>query len=58
MLEVNMEVKAVDWAKPGTTEGLLTLKTFLKSRLKDFGSKRNNPTINALSNLSPWKHFG
>jgi deoxyribodipyrimidine photo-lyase len=34
------------------------LQSFINSRLKIFNSKRNDPTVNALSNLSPWFHFG
>ncbi|MCL4134073.1 UNVERIFIED_CONTAM: hypothetical protein GTU68_017547 [Idotea baltica] len=34
------------------------LTGFCNKRLKMFDEKRNNPTINALSNLSPWIHFG
>jgi deoxyribodipyrimidine photo-lyase len=57
-LEVDMTVGPVDWAKPGTLAGLAMLEEFCSKRLKLFGSKRNDPTINALSNLSPWFHFG
>jgi len=31
---------------------------FGKQRLRRFGSDRNDPNANALSNLSPWFHFG
>ncbi|GFT28683.1 deoxyribodipyrimidine photo-lyase [Trichonephila clavipes] len=57
-LEVNMDVKEVAWAKPGTTAGLLQISEFCKKRLKGFGDLRNDPTKNNLSNLSPWFHFG
>ena len=32
--------------------------SFVQIRLKKFNTKRNDPTENALSNLSPWFHFG
>ncbi|KAK6478774.1 deoxyribodipyrimidine photo-lyase isoform X1 [Huso huso] len=57
-LEVDRSVKEVDWARPGTEEGLVMLESFIKERLKLFGSERNNPNRPALSNLSPWFHFG
>uniref|UniRef100_A0A8C5F150 Photolyase/cryptochrome alpha/beta domain-containing protein n=1 Tax=Gopherus evgoodei TaxID=1825980 RepID=A0A8C5F150_9SAUR len=45
-LQVDCSVKEVTWATPGT------------ARLKSFGTDRNNPNRAALSNLSPWFHFG
>lgn len=57
-LEVDMTVDEVDWAKPGYTHGVDELEQFCKKRLKIFDDKRNDPLANALSNLSPWFHFG
>lgn len=57
-LEVDMSVDEVDWAKPGYTNGVNELEQFCKHRLKIFNDKRNDPVVNALSNLSPWFHFG
>ncbi|XP_074658072.1 deoxyribodipyrimidine photo-lyase-like [Tubulanus polymorphus] len=57
-LQVDRTVGEVDWAVPGSTDGLRTLDEFCKIRLKHFGSDRNNPNKKALSNLSPWIHFG
>lgn len=57
-LDVDRTIDEVDWAKPGYTAGIKTLEEFCEKRLKIFNSKRNDPTINALSNLSPWFHFG
>lgn len=56
-LEVNRLVDAVQWAKPGTTRGLLVLREFLTLRLKKY-AQRNDPNAQALSMLSPWFHFG
>ena len=53
-----MTVGPVDWAKPGASAGLAMLEEFCSKRLKLFGTKRSDPAINALSNLSPWFHFG
>lgn len=57
-LEVDRKVTEVDWAVPGSTAGLNMLESFCHERLKYFGSDRNNPNKNALSNLSPWIKFG
>ncbi|KAH0624243.1 hypothetical protein JD844_007869 [Phrynosoma platyrhinos] len=57
-LQVDRSVKEVAWAKPGTAAGLMVLEEFIKERLKFFGTDRNNPNRAALSNLSPWFHFG
>ncbi|XP_068137359.1 deoxyribodipyrimidine photo-lyase-like isoform X2 [Hyperolius riggenbachi] len=57
-LEVDRTIKEVDWAKPGSRAGLNMLHSFLSERLKSFNSDRNNPNRQALSNLSPWFHFG
>lgn len=57
-LQVDRTVKEVGWATPGTTSGLAVLEEFIQERLKFFGTDRNNPNKTALSNLSPWFHFG
>lgn len=57
-LEVDRTVKEVEWATPGTAAGLAVLQSFIRKRLKYFGSHRNDPNKAALSNLSPWFHFG
>ncbi|XP_034988454.2 deoxyribodipyrimidine photo-lyase isoform X1 [Zootoca vivipara] len=57
-LQVDHSVKEVPWAQPGTAAGLAVLEEFIKERLKFFGTDRNNPNRAALSNLSPWFHFG
>ncbi|XP_050348781.1 deoxyribodipyrimidine photo-lyase isoform X2 [Nymphalis io] len=51
-------VLPVNWAKPGYDYALQVLKSFIDERLKIYATKRNDPTQNALSNLSPWFHFG
>ena len=57
-LQVDRSVGEVEWAAPGTTAGLRMLESFCTKRLKFFSSDRNNPNKPALSNLSPWIHFG
>lgn len=51
-------VEAVDKYKGGSKAGFFQLYTFLYNRLSTYGKDRNDPTKDALSNLSPWFHFG
>lgn len=57
-LEVNKNVKEVDWIKPGEMNAQISLKKFLENRLDRYAEDRNDPNKNALSNLSPYLHFG
>ncbi|OWR45475.1 DNA photolyase, partial [Danaus plexippus plexippus] len=56
--EADKSVGPIGWAGPGYDNAVKTLKSFLDKRLKVFATKRNDPTQDALSNLSPWFHFG
>ena len=56
--QINRDVGPVTWLAPGPAAGLATLQTFVETRLKDFGDKRNDPNNDCLSNLSPYLHFG
>ena len=51
-------VKSVEWAQPGTVHGYEMLASFITNRIKIYNTKRNDPNVKALSNLSPWFHFG
>lgn len=57
-LEVDRSVGPVSWATPGTAAGMKVLEEFCEKRLAVYGSQRNDPNKEALSNLSPWLHFG
>lgn len=48
----------IKWAKPGYKNGIRELEDFIETRLKRYAEERNNPLSNAVSNLSPWFHFG
>ncbi|KAM3176750.1 hypothetical protein ACTXT7_005911, partial [Hymenolepis weldensis] len=50
-------VEAVEKYKGGSKAGFFQLYTFLHNRLSTYGKDRNDPTKDALSNLSPWFHF-
>ncbi|XP_011190789.2 deoxyribodipyrimidine photo-lyase-like isoform X1 [Zeugodacus cucurbitae] len=51
-------VQVVKWAKPGYMAACAQLQSFCNNRLPIYSDKRNDPTVNALSGLSPWLHFG
>lgn len=57
-VKVDKTVGEVTWAKPGYSNSITMLESFINKRLKLFATKRNDPTVNALSNLSPYFHFG
>ena len=57
-LKINREVKEVNWIKPGEKAASKSLKDFLENRFIKYAEERNDPNKNALSNLSPYIHFG
>lgn len=57
-LNVNRNVKEVDWLIPGETAAHNTLHEFITKKFPNYGTDRNFPTHDAQSNLSPYFHFG
>lgn len=57
-LKVDNNVKEVDWLLPGEDEALKLLDQFIEEKILYYTEKRNDPNENALSNLSPYLHFG
>jgi deoxyribodipyrimidine photo-lyase len=57
-LKINREVKEVNWIKPGETAAVYSLKDFLEKKIELYAEDRNDPNKNALSNFSPYLHFG
>ena len=57
-LNINNEVNEVDWIKPGEKAASSMLKEFLENKLEHYSQDKNDPNKNALSNLSPYLHFG
>lgn len=51
-------VGEVNWIKPGYRGATDVLEDFIKNRLKNYDEHRNNPNNPAISNLSPYFHFG
>jgi deoxyribodipyrimidine photo-lyase len=57
-LNINYDVKVIDWLKPGEKAAHNVLKHFIENKLAEYGTNRNIPTVDAQSNLSPYFHFG
>eukprot|EP01083_Nonionella_stella_P161923 530943_1 len=57
-VNLDTNIGAVDWCKPGAEHGMNELWEFIDQRLKLYSQDRNVPTKTAVSNLSPWYHFG
>jgi deoxyribodipyrimidine photo-lyase len=54
----NSTFKANQFFSPGSKAANLVLFDFLKNRLSGYHLKRNDPCKEALSNLSPYLHYG
>ncbi|BDQ03994.1 deoxyribodipyrimidine photo-lyase [Ignavibacterium sp.] len=57
-LNINLDVKEIDWLIPGEANAQKVLKDFLENIFDNYAEDRNDPNKNALSNLSPYLHFG
>ena len=57
-LTIDRSVAEVGWLTPGPTAAKQAVTAFCDSRLALFADKRNDPNVHALSDLSPYLHFG
>ncbi len=57
-LNIDRSVGAVKGFKGGTTEAKRRLKDFIKNKLERYAELRNDPSLDATSNMSPYLHFG
>jgi deoxyribodipyrimidine photo-lyase len=57
-LAVDAAVPEVTWLIPGERRARAALNHFLKHRLPFYGERRNDPTQDGQSDLSPYLHFG
>lgn len=57
-LRVDRSVPEISWLKPGEKEAQKIVHTFISKKLTSYAEDRNNPALDALSNLSPYLHFG
>lgn len=52
------DVPPVDWLLPGENAAKRTMKRFFEDTLPRYAEARNDPNANALSNVSPYLHYG
>jgi deoxyribodipyrimidine photo-lyase len=57
-LNIDRSVDPVKTFCGGTTEAKRRLKDFIKNKLDDYADLRNDPCLDATSNMSPYLHFG
>lgn len=57
-LQVDRTVGDVAGIVPGYTSGIAQLESFINERVVNFALGRNDPNKTAISNLSPWFHYG
>lgn len=57
-LDIDRSVGPVGWIRGGTTAALTRLEEFLATKIDRFHERRNDPSVDYLSHLSPYLHFG
>lgn len=57
-VKTDRTVLPVSWLMPGASAAHKKLKNFCVDRLPEYDNKRNDPTENGQSDLSPYFHFG
>jgi len=57
-LDIDKSVGPVKDFRAGTNEAKKRLKDFIKNKLDHYADLRNNPWLDATSNMSPFLHFG
>ncbi len=58
MLDIDISVEPVEGFTGGTSHARAALETFIADRLDEYPENRNDPTLDATSDLSPYLHFG
>ncbi len=56
--EVDKKNTSVTWIIPGEQHAKKALHDFIKNKLHEYGTFRNDPLADAQSNLSPYLHYG
>ncbi len=57
-LKIDQSVKKVTDFHGGTSEAKKHLQNFIEQKLEGYADLRNDPTLDYLSNMSPYLHFG
>jgi deoxyribodipyrimidine photo-lyase len=55
---IDTAVPEVTWLSPGERQARAALTNFLEQKLPFYGERRNDPTQDGQSDLSPYLHFG
>ncbi len=57
-IEVDKNFKPVPYFQSGEDQALAVLDDFIKNKFENYHEIRNDPSIDGLSNISPYLHFG
>jgi len=57
-LTVDDSVAEIDWLLPGEKAAIKVLRDFIRRKLNFYSVRRNDPSSDFQSNLSPYLHFG
>jgi deoxyribodipyrimidine photo-lyase len=57
-LEIDRSVLPVTWLKPGENAAQAHLERFIATGLERYVSDKNDPSLDGISGLSPYLHFG
>jgi deoxyribodipyrimidine photo-lyase len=57
-LSIDRTVPGVNHFHGGTTEAKRRLRHFISHKLKDYGELRSDPSLDCVSHMSPYLHFG
>ena len=57
-LEINRTIPPIGWARGGASQAQAMAESFISKRLDGYSTQRNLPGVEALSELSPYYHYG
>ena len=57
-LSIDRTVQPVSYFRGGTSEAKRLLGDFISHKLKDYGELRSDPSLDCVSHMSPYLHFG
>ena len=57
-MNIDKSISSVDWIKGGTSRAVKMLNSFIKKKLDEYPEKRNYPSLDFSSHMSPYLHFG
>jgi deoxyribodipyrimidine photo-lyase len=57
-MKIDKTVPPAEWIKGGTSRAVRLLNSFIKNKIDDYPDKRNHPSLDFSSHMSPYLHFG